>query len=113
MERGLALYTIDTQGCLHGTYTNDLLKGAIFNEIARMHTPLEGDELCGVYHSFYFDRSSVRNNAELTITATRNEGHCTYTFEWLDLALDKVTFHGTGYRMNKNQVAVYYWFVKE
>jgi hypothetical protein len=106
MKSGIALYSLEDDGCLNGVFTNDELDGEINNEIAKLHTELgEDDDLCGIYHCFFFDRPELRNNCELTIDLVPGKEQ-TYSFTWESEG--SVIFSGIGYRMNEKQVVVHY-----
>ena len=104
MEKGIALYNIELDGCLNGVYTYDGINGTILNEIARKKTKKDKGELCGIYDSSYFDTGNFRHKAILTI----GEGEKgTYTFIWKVVGKE-IVYEGTGYKMNEKQIVVKY-----
>ena len=107
METGIVLYTIESDGCLNGVYTNDDLGGEIFTETAKRRTPSTADRISGTYDAFYFDRDTLRNNARLTISPIPGATN-RYTFIWRRARANTDTFVGEGYIMNNKQVAVAY-----
>ena len=113
MDKGICLYDLQPNGCLNGVYTNNSVDGEIFNEIARKHTDVGDDELCGYYNCFYFDKDGKQNsrhNAELHIVI-KNGTTGTYQFVWTKNK--SAVFEGIGYKMNDRQVAVHYWDKEE
>jgi hypothetical protein len=113
METGIALYSIELHGCLNGVYTNDDLKGKIFNEIATLrgkrHFENE-EEICGVYDCVYFGNNNKREGYELLISSKSNEKMREYEFTWRSKKGD-IEFEGIGYKMNDRQIAVHYRYV--
>jgi hypothetical protein len=113
MEKGLALYTIESDSCLNGVYTEDVLDGETYREVARLKKKLKGDEICGIYDSLFFGKDNPHNKAELRVTGTlKKSGKYEYTFVWVNESTKKV-FEGFGYKMNEKQIVVHYWMVKE
>ena len=107
MESGLAFYTIETDGCLNGVFTNDALDGVIYNEIAKKNSNIGEDPLCGLYDCFYFDSPDLDNRVELSIdTESWSKTGRSYAFIWFKKG--KKVFQGTGYKMNEGQVVVHY-----
>lgn len=110
MESGIALYSIELNGCLNGVYTNDGLDGEIFNEIARMKNQkkMMSNEICGEYECFYFDGIDGRAGWSLIIEYKNPQGKTNeYIFTWKN-KIGNTTFIGSGYKMNERQIAVHY-----
>jgi hypothetical protein len=109
MEKGIVLYTIESNGCLNGVYTNDDLGGVIFTETAkRQPTTADAvDRISGTYDAFYFDRNTLRNNTRLIISNIPGAIN-RYTFTWRTIGATTDAFVGEGYIMNDRQVAVAY-----
>lgn len=107
IKEGIAIYTIELNGCLNGVYTNEHnnTNGVIYNEVNRIKTTktLGKDGVSGIYDCFYFDLKNFRVEAELQIDFINN----IYYFTWRDL-FGKILFKGVGYKMNDRQVVVHY-----
>lgn len=102
VKQGIALYSIELDGCLNGVYTNEHEDGRIRNEIA-VKTSSDNEDLIGTYEYTYFD-GQERYIGLLEIRSLHSK---TFTFEWRDES-GNLVFSGTGYKMNEKQVAVRY-----
>ena len=113
METGIVLYTIESDGCLNGVYTNDDLHGEIFNEIARLkyNDRVTPDEISGDYDCVYFDIGNTQKSCELIVDLIHLDSEfLEYRFVWND-SNGRREFEGIGYRMNDKQIAVHYRYV--
>lgn len=105
------MYQDDLDGSLTGVYANEQgnFAGRIFNEIARKQVANPG--LIGIYDCTYFEpgvsRRNVARRAILTINQTPH-GPNVFEFIWSSGRRGRQLFHGIGYRMNANQIAVHY-----
>lgn len=105
VKEGIALYSIEADGCLNGVYTNEhrTTGGVICNEIARIKDRSKvKDDCSGLYDCFYFEEKG-RLEGELEITVKNR----VYTFEWRDSSGTPI-FRGQGYKMNGRQIAIHY-----
>ena len=102
---GVVLYNIELDGCLNGVYTNTGAKGEICNEINKKRSDTENndsiDEILGTYDCKYFDQSGT-----LKID-THPLDKRIYHFNW-DIKGNE--HEGVGYKVNKEQIVVTYWF---
>lgn len=112
LKEGIILYQIEKNGCLNGSYTNEMQDGIIYNEIAR-HKTAKNIKICseelpleGEYDSLYFDDGNERGELCLEIKLLpKKKG--TYKFVWTD-DQGKQYFEGIGYKMNEHQLVVHY-----
>lgn len=100
----MALYTIESNGCLNGVYTYNNTNGIISNEILRKKLGDLNNDLCGEYNSIYFDIDNSSNEANLKIEISKDQS---YIFTW-EVINKKEKYEGIGYKMNERQIAVYY-----
>jgi hypothetical protein len=105
---GIVLYNIEMDGCLNGVYTNEssMIRGKIFNEVARKRERINTEVIIGIYECFFFDNLNLRVNAILKIVSEKSDR--VYKFTWRDEE-GNFMFEGIGYKMNEAQIAVHYW----
>ncbi len=103
-EQGIALYTIERDGCLTGVYSNTgLSKDSLYNEIARKVENTK-DEIEGEYTCSWID---VENEViSGTLTIMWNDDAHYYNVIWNDKKKD--VFNGIGFLMGNHTFAVYY-----
>lgn len=105
VEKGIILYDIEMDGCLNGVFTNENANpaGTIYNEIAkrtdgkRIEDGIEGNYVCS-----WVDLNNERVNGLLNIT---EDPVGLFTFIWTST---HGNFTGTGFQMNRRQIAVHY-----
>lgn len=110
IEKGVALYTIELDGCLNGVYTNEGSDGVISNEILIPSDDFKkrkGDLILGNYIGRYFDndlKKSYTEALEISLLSGKNN---TYIFIWRGKN-DTPKFTGVGFKMNNKQIVVRY-----
>lgn len=100
---GIALYSMDKDGSLNGSYTNEHAQGIVYDEIAQRVTPLGNDPLLGTYECVYFEAGAKKIEANLNI----DHNGQTYTFEWR-AKNGNDHYRGVGHRMRNEIIAVRY-----
>lgn len=108
IEKGIALYSIELDGCLNGVYTNEDVDGLISNEIlipldkGKYDNPLIGEYLCR-----YFDNKTKLGYEEILEISLEKRTNGTYIFTWKGKN-NVIKFTGVGYKMTEKLLAVSY-----
>lgn len=104
MEFGIVLYDIEKDGNLNGVYTNNVVKGKIFTETARLKSKKNN---VSTYDFFYFDIEDTYTG-KLTITEKDGVLDCTWNVYEINDGKGGDLFTGQGFKMNERQIAIYY-----
>ncbi len=100
---GIALYTIEPNGCLTGVYSNTGLPlNSLYNEIGRK-APKQPAGIEGMYKCAWIDLHNVVIEGSLEIIAAAKH----YDVVWKDNA-GTIVYNGSGFMMSNNTFAVYY-----
>lgn len=97
---GIVVYSIESNGCLNGLWTNIDKGGEIFNEIAKKKDPKE-EGISGDYLCTYID--CTFENLELSISWDDDKEY--YIFKW-ELK-DKLKFKGKGFQIGRQLIVTY------
>lgn len=109
IEKGIALYTKEKDGCLTGVYTNEKADGVLSNEIAIKFPQENNVYLEGTYSCYYF-QNGVKEGYKAVLKIeidNKSKTKRMYKFTWLN-EMNNPIFEGTGYFMNEKQIAVSY-----
>ena len=107
VQKGIRLYTIESDECLNGVFINEHTPGRTCNEILKLKKQKGKDKICGEYIcAFVGENINVTDRtSEYTIIIDRKveitKVGSFYEFKWEN-------FKGYGYKMNDRQIVVHY-----
>jgi len=102
---GIAVYTIEDDGCLNGLWTEKSLKGELMNEIAKKIGKTKKG-LDGEYHDKYIDYKNKKYTGTLTIKQDKIDK--SYFLKWEIKEPHDLNYGGIGFKIEK-QFIVYWW----